>query len=278
MSLMLKLLATTLLSSSILLGSSSHANIENFLEKKFKNNPSIVSLKVSVKEKIAVEKLKGWSAYIVNMHAMVKAKPKNRAIDQKMVWFSNGEIITQDFIDIKTGESLKDMIAPKFLPKYYKKENLIYGNANAKHKVAIFSDPLCPFCKEFVPKAIKEMKKYPNKFAIYYYHLPLPSLHPAAVELAKAAVAAELKGNKDVILKLYKVKLDAKERDIKKILKAFNKAVGTNIKPADLNAPAVMKHYKYDQKLADKLMVQGTPTLYFDGKVDKSKKKYKKAL
>ncbi len=277
MSLMLKLLATTLLLSSLVQGSSSDKTIEQFLEEKFKANPNIVSLKVKIKDKIAVEKLKGWDAYIVNMNATVKAKPKNRTINQKMIWFSNGEILTQDFIDIKSGESLKDLVTPKFKDAYYKKENLIYGNADAKHKVVIFSDPLCPFCRDFVPKAIDEMRKQPNKFAVYYFHLPLASLHPAAVELSKAAIAAELKGHKDVVLNLYKVKVDSKERDAEKILKAFNKVIKANIKPSDLQSSAVMKHYNYDQEMADKLMVQGTPTLYFDGKVDKSKKKYKKA-
>ena len=277
MSSMLKLLATALLLSSSLFASSANKELESFLEKKFSGNPTLSSIKVEIKTKIPLEEPKGWDAYMVNINAMVKAKPKDRKVTQKMIWFSNGTVITPDLINIKTGSSLKDLVAPAFKKEYYKKENLIYGNANAKHKVVIFSDPLCPFCREFVPKAIKEMRKEPNKFAIYYYHFPLPSLHPAAVELAKAAIAAELKGNKDVVLKLYKVEVNAKERDVKKILSAFNKVLNTNIKPSDLKSSSVMKHYEDDQKLADTLMVQGTPTMFFDGKMDKSKKKYKKA-
>ena len=275
MSSMLKLLATALLISSSLFANSSNEVIEKFLEKKFKSNPNIVSLEVKVKDKVSVEQLKGWEAYIVDVDAMLKAKPKNRKVTQKMVWFYNGEFITQDLVSVKSGESLKDLVTPSFKDEYYKKENLIYGNANAKHKVAIFSDPLCPFCRDFVPKAINEMREQPEKFAIYYYHFPLPSLHPAAIELTKAAIAAEFKGHKDVVLKLYKVNVNAKERDVKKILAAFNKTFKTDIKPSDITAPAVMKHYENDLKIADTLMVQGTPAMYFDGKADKSKKKYK---
>lgn len=277
MSLMLKLFTITLLLSSSIFAATSNKEFVEFLEKKFKSNPNIISLKVIIKDKVAVKELKGWEAYIVSIDAIVKAKPKNREINQKMIWFSDGNIITQDFIDLKTGSSLKDMITPAFKNEYYKKENLIYGNVNAKHKVVIFSDPLCPFCRKFVPKAINEMKKQPNKYAIYYYHFPLPSLHPAAVELTKAAIAAELKGHKDVVLNLYKVNIGANERDVKKILSAFNKTMDTNIKPEDIKSAQVMKHYEYDQKLADTLMVQGTPTMFFDGKMDKSKKKYKEA-
>ena len=275
---MLKLLATVLVLSSLLEASSTDADIENFLKKKFKSNPNIISLKAKVQQKTPLKEAKGWSGYIVGVDAVLKAKPKNRNIKQKMIWFSNGEVMSPELFDTKTGKSLKDLVAPSFKDKYYKKENLIYGNVDAKHKVAIFSDPQCPFCKSFVPKAIEEMKKKPEVFAIYYYHFPLPGLHPAAVELVKAAVAAELQGKKDVILNLYKVKLDAKERDVKKILAAFNKTMKTDLKPKDLQSPAVLKHIKNDSDLVSELMVGGTPTMYFDGKIDKSKSKYKKAL
>ncbi|MBU1658075.1 thioredoxin domain-containing protein [bacterium] len=276
MSLMLKLLATTLLLSSALLAVGSGELIEKHLEKAFKSNPNISSLNIKVVDKMPVEGLKGWDAYVIKIDATLQAKPENREISQKMIWFSNGSVITQDLVDLKSGDSLKELVSPTFKDEFYKKENLIYGNANAKHKVAIFSDPLCPFCRNFVPKAINDMKKEPNKFAIYYYHFPLPTLHPAAVELTKAAIAAELKGHKDVILKLYTVEVDAREKDINKILAAFNKIIDANIKPEDLHLPEVLKHYENDLKIASDVMVQGTPTLFLDGKVDKTKRQYEK--
>jgi protein-disulfide isomerase len=128
-----------------------------------------------------------------------------------------------------------------------------------------------------VPKAIQEMKKSPDMFAVYYYHFPLPSLHPASIELAQAAIAAELKGEKDVILKLYTVEVDARERDVSKILAAFNKALNTDIKPADLTSEAVQKYNKGDLSVAEDVMIQGTPTVFFDGKIDKTKRLYEKA-
>jgi len=273
---MLKLLATALLASSLLHASSTSKSVENFLQKQFKKNPNITSLKVKVVDRVAVDSMKGWNAFIVSVEALLKAKPKNREIKQKMIWFSNGDVITQELTNMKTGNSLKELISPPFKDEYYTEANLIYGNVNAKHKIAIFSDPLCPFCRSFVPKAIETMKKQPNKFAIYYYHFPLPSLHPAAVELVKAAVAAELQGKKDVVLNMYKVEVDPRERDVKKILAAFNKTMKTNIKPADIKSSAVMDHYKHDLDVADLVMVQGTPTMFFDGKVDKSKRKFEK--
>jgi len=277
MSLMLRLLIVTVLLGSGLFASEG-VSIEKFLKKSFSKNRGIVSLDVKVVDKVKLKKMKGWSAYIVDIDALVRSKPKNRHVKQKMIWFSNGSLITQDLVDMKSGKSLQDSVKPKFKETQYKKENLLYGNADAKHKVAIFSDPLCPFCKRYVPKAIKYMKKYPKKFAIYYYHFPLPSLHPAAVELTKAATALELRGtHKDIVLKLYSVKIDPKERNVKKILKAFNKTMNSNIKASDLNSKAVVKYIKDDILMADTVMVQGTPTIFFDGKIDREKNKYKTA-
>ncbi|WP_373072701.1 DsbA family protein [Sulfurimonas sp.] len=268
---MLKLLAITLLSTSLLQAAASNKLVENFLVQNFQNNPNIKSVKVSVNSKTKIVQMPEWEAFVVDIDAILK---NNKNVTQKMIWFSNGIVITDDLIDMKSKRSLKDGVSPKIEGRHYKKENHIYGNVNAKHKVAIFSDPLCPFCRSYVPEALEYMKKHPNKFAVYYYHFPLPGLHPAAVELTKAAIAAELQGKEDVVLKLYKIKLEAHERNITKILSAFNKVMGTNITEKDIQDPRVEKQFTQDQVTADELMVQGTPTVFFDGMKDRSKKKY----
>lgn len=274
MSLMLKLLLSTILLSSFLYADKSADKIEDFLQETIGENPNLDNVDIDVVETIKVEQMKGWNAYIVKIDATVKRD--KRKIKQKMIWFSNGKIITKELTLMSSNESLTDLVKPSFKASDYKAQNLIYGNADAKHKVAIFSDPLCPYCKTFAPKAINYMKKYPEKFAIYYYHFPLPAIHPASVTLVKAATAAELQGHKDVILNLYKVKVNAREKDVKKILIAFNKTMHTDIKPKDLKSKEVLKHYNSDLNTADQLLVGGTPTMFFDGKIDKTKRKYEK--
>ena len=277
MSLMSKLLATTLLLSSFVYANTNvdSKKIEGFLSEQFLENQNIKTIDVKVENRVPIKELKGWDGYIVNVEATLKKHPKN-IIKQKMIWFSNGKMITKDLTDLNSGENLTDLIKPNFKSEYYKKENLIFGNVNAKHKIAIFSDPLCPFCRSFVPGALADMKKQPKKFAVYYYHFPLPRLHPASVEIVKAAVAAEQKGYKDVIEKLYHIKINPQEKNIDKILVAFNKAVGSDIKPEDLKKPAVLKEIKFDFDVANDVMVGGTPTVYLDGKIDKAKNTYKK--
>ena len=273
MSLMLKLLAITLALSSFLRADASNAQVEDFLKKSFSNNPNIKSINIKIANKIEVKEHEGWSAYIVELDAILKKE--NRQITQKMVWFSNGKVVTKELFDLKSSKDMNEFISVPFKDEYYNKANLIYGNENAKHKVVIFSDPLCPFCRQFVPEAVEYMRKEPNKFAIYYYHFPLESLHPAAVELTKAAVALELKGAKDVILNLYKVEVDPKERKNEVILAEFNRVMNSKITMADLMSSEVLKHFQNDLKVADSLMVNGTPTLFLDGVLDKTKMKYK---
>lgn len=272
---MLKLLSIPLLLSNTLFASAASEKVEYFLTEKFSENKRVKSIDVNVKEEVPLADLKGWKGYIVEIEAYLKEQPEKQ-IRQKMIWFSNGRLITKELTDMETGKSLESKVRPKFQEKFYTKENLIYGDKNAKHKVVVFSDPLCPFCKGFVPGALKEMKKDPKKFAIYYYHLPLERIHPAAVHIVKMATAAELKGVKDVTLKMYQIKVDSREKDINKILEAFNKAVGTNLTQKDINDPKVLQHVNHDFDVANELMVAGTPTIYIDGKVDETKEGYKK--
>ncbi len=274
MSLMSKLSATILLSSLSLFGAS-NAEVTSFLTKQIGSNKNVSNLKIAVTNREPVKELKGWDSVIVDLTAHVKQGKQERDIEQQMIYFVHGDFITKELNNVKTGAALSTSVSPKFQSAFYTKENLLYGNANAKHKVAIFSDPLCPFCRKFVPDAISYMKNYPNDFAVYYYHFPLPALHPASVTLTKAAIAAEQKGVKEKLLDLYKVEINAREMDETKILNAFNKALGTSITVADIHTEAVEKQFNHDKKVAMKVMVQGTPTMFFDGTKDASKNKYK---
>ncbi len=274
MSLMSKLSATILVSSLSLFGATD-AQVTDFLKKQIGDNKNVSNLNVTVSSRAAVKELKGWESVIVNLTARVKQGTEERNIEQQMIYFVHGDFITKEMNNVKTGHPLSSTVSPKFKAEFYTKENLVYGNAGAKHKVAIFSDPLCPFCRTFVPEAVSYMKKYPNDFAVYYYHFPLPALHPAAVTLTKAAIAAEQKGIHGKILELYKVEINAREMDEKKILSAFNKTVGTSITVEDIHTPAVEKEFARDKSIAAKVMVQGTPTMFFDGEKDAGKNKYK---
>jgi thiol-disulfide isomerase/thioredoxin len=271
---MLKLLAITLLLSSFLNASTTSQKIEKFLDNEFGDNPRITKLDVKVIEVKPLKNLKGWDAYIVALEVVLKDKPKE-TIKQRMIWFSNGQVITEKLNELSNSESYNEMVKPDFQASYYTKENLIYGNENAKHKIVIFSDPLCPFCTDFAPPAMEYMKKYPKTFAVYYYHYPILNIHPASATIIRAAVVAERKGVKNVAVNMYKTKVDPREKDIEKILREFNKVVGSNVTQQEIMAASVNAHILHDQEVARKVFVSGTPTIYVDGKIDKTRKLYK---
>lgn len=273
MLLMPKLSATLLLCASVF--AATDTEVVQFLKKGIGNNPNISNLDVDISSKQKVPGLSGWQAYFVSIEADVKQGAENRHINQNGTYFVNGDIVAPELVNLKTGERLNDTMAPGFNSTYYAKANLISGDVNAIHQVAIFSDPLCPFCRRYVPEAVAYMAKYPKTFAVYYYHFPLAQLHPAAVALTKAAIAAEQNGVEDVTLKMYQVEIDPNEKNEQKIIDAFNKACKTKLSVADLRRPSVVKQFEFDQKAVRTMMVNGTPTVFFDGQKDSKKMKYK---
>ncbi|MCI4406218.1 MAG: thioredoxin domain-containing protein [Sulfuricurvum sp.] len=273
MSLMQKL--STILALSASLMAATDAEVISFLKKGIGGNPNISNLQIEINGKKNLPSMSGWQAYFTNIDADVKQGAETRHITQNGIYFVNGNVIAPELINIKTGERYNDTVAPDFSSSFYTKSNLISGEANAANKVAIFSDPLCPFCRRYVPEALAYMAKYPKTFAVYYYHYPLAGLHPAAVTLTKAAIAAEQNGLDNAVLGLYKVDINASERDEQKILNAFNKTFGTKIDKDDIRRSSVIKQFEFDQKVASSMMVAGTPTVFFNGQKDPSKNKYK---
>lgn len=273
MSLMLKLSSTLLLCASLM--AATDAEVITFLKNGIGSNPNITNLQVDVSGKKNIAAMSGWQAYFMKIEADVKQGNDVRHINQNGTYFVNGNVIAPELINLKTGERYNDTVTPDFSNAFYTKSNRVSGETNAPQKVAIFSDPLCPFCRRYVPEALSYMAKYPKTFAVYYYHFPLSGLHPAAVTLTKAAIAAEQSGIDNAVLTLYKVDINASEKDEQKILNAFNKTFGTKIDKEDIRRSSVVKQFQFDQNVAESMMVSGTPTVFFNGQKDPSKTKYK---
>lgn len=273
MSLMPKLLITILALGNLIYATD--AQVISFLQKGIGSNPNIISLDISVIEKIKLSKPEGWEAYVIQLNGEAKMGEKTKPISQRSIYFVGDGTITAELYDLATGQKLNSKISPQFKEKYYDSEHLLYGNSDAKHKVVIFSDPLCPFCRTFVPDAVSYMKQYPKTFAVYYYHFPLRSLHPAAVPLVRAAYAAEAQGEKDVVMGLYKVAVDGREPNQQKILDAFNKMNNTKITIQEIMTTKINLQIQHDMDVAQEHLVNGTPTVFFDGEKDATKIKYK---
>jgi len=220
----------------------------------------------------------GWYGYVFNLKFTVKGKE----LSQKDTLFTNGTLITPELINAKTKRTFKDMMYPKLGEKYFDKKHLIAGNPNAKHTLVLFSDPLCPICLDEVPFIIKNVLKNPKNIALYYYHLPL-DMHPTARVLSKASMIASKMGIKDVDYKVYTTNFsnfyDAyAEKDNLIALKHFNNIFKTNITMEQINDPKLNQRLQHDIDLSDEAFVSGTPTLFLDGEIDKSRMKYEQYL
>ena len=220
----------------------------------------------------------GWYGYVFDLTFTVKGKQ----LTQKDTLFTNGTLITPELIDSTTNASFKDHLYPKLGKEFFNKENLIAGDINAKHTLVLFSDPLCPICLDEVPTIIKNVMDHPKKIALYYYNLPL-QMHPTARTLSKASMIAHKMGIKNVEYKLYSKNFgdlyDAYAvADHKLALKYFNQEFKTNITMDQINDPKLEKKLQNQMKMSDKAFVNGTPTLFFDGEIDKSRMKYEEYL
>ena len=264
-----------ILSVSILLAVSLYADdnaVVEFEKKRVSQNPNvqIKNVKINTKKELP---LAGWSGYILDVEANVQGK----VINAKDIVFSDGKYITLDLFDSANGKSLKDLVTPNLSDKYHDDVKLIAGNKNAKDKLVIFSDPLCPFCKDYVPDVIKYVKKNSDDIALYYYNFPL-QIHPAATPLSKLIEIAKHKGIKDAELKAYETNwepyFDEKTTDEKKILEAFNKEFKTSIKIEELASKDMSAIIEKDLAMGDEVMVQGTPTIFINKVKDSSKQKY----
>lgn len=282
-SLMLKSLTiTSLLSTSLLANTpATDHKILTFEKKKIESilkrraNIDLKDMTLALKKDL---KQDGWYGYAFNLELNANGKEVN----QKHIIFSNGKMMTPELINVETKRSFKDMMYPKLSNKYFSKEHLIAGNLNAKHKLVLFSDPLCPICIDEVPFIIKNIMDNPKNIALYYYHMPL-DMHPTAKVLSKASMILTAKGFKKVDYTIYDTDFSNfydsyKETNPHTALKHINKVFKTNITMDEINDPKWEKKLQYDLKMAEEAFVNGTPTLFLDGEIDKTRMKYEKYL
>jgi len=272
----MKLLKYTV--STLLLGATLFANpqidkkVISFEKQRFLKNQGLVLQEVQVKKKEKLS-LEGWYGYVLDITANV---PGRGMVSGSDMLFSNGQAVAQELIDMKSGNSFKDVLTPQVTASHYKKSHLIAGNENAKNKVVVFSDPLCPACMQTIPGMIQKTNANSNDIALYYYHFPLLSLHPAALTLSKAMVVAKEQGIKDIEMKIYTTNFsqyfNSRETNSQKILDGFNKAFKTKITLAQVDNVMVNKEVEVDMNAGEKLMINGTPTIYVNGKNDKTRR------
>ncbi len=273
---MSKLLTSTLIATIALSANSVPDNklLVKYVKRNIVKNPQVEVKGVTVIESTTHKDLPGWDILLTTMD--LKYQKKDIHVPETM--FIKDGLITGHLVNLKTGRDYRNEIKPTVPDSMYDDAHLLYGNKDAKHKIIVFSDPMCPFCQEVVPEIMKAAKEHPDTIALYYYHLPLLRIHPVSGTLTKIMHQAQQEGKKDVVEKMYSLKIDPRTTDLKKILPAVKKHTGYEITEEKLKDKKLLDAMKADEDTAGRMMVSGTPTVYIDGKWDKMRDGYKKLI
>ena len=294
---MKKLLPLTLftltLSSSLFAMSSIDQKVLDFQKDRLSKHPAYTLNTIKLSTSKVLEKGSDWKAYKFDLDLTQKSNHKN--IKAPMIVYSNGKYISDNMIDMSTGQKVgeKELQAEqnkkrnefeksyKLSNEFYNKKHLIAGNHKAKTKVVVFSDPLCVFCIKNAPSIIRSIKGR-DDIALYYYDFPL-DMHPTAKTVVKAMHKAKTSGIKDVELKIYEADYEKfydvyRTKDNQKALDVFNKIMNTKYTMKDIDTPEAKEALESDIFMGMEANVQGTPSVLFNGSYYNSQKNLKKFL
>jgi len=139
-----------------------------------------------------------------------------------------------------------------------------FGPADAKVTIVEFSDFQCPYCSQAANAVTQLKEKYSDKVRFVFRHFPL-SFHQDAHLASEAAMAAHKQGKffefHDLMFKNQRA---LKREDLEK----YAGEVGLDLAAfkADLDNGAFKEAVDADMKLGETVAVDGTPTMFLNGK------------
>jgi protein-disulfide isomerase len=140
------------------------------------------------------------------------------------------------------------------------------GPDKALLTIVEFSDLQCPYCSQFAPILDSLSHAYPNDVRVIFKHFPL-SFHPQARAAAAAAIAAGRQGK--FFEFRYKVAPHFKNLSDSLYL-AVAKDIGLDLnrfKKEMALTPEINKVLEEDMDLGRKVGVEGTPTIFVNGRL-----------
>ena len=138
------------------------------------------------------------------------------------------------------------------------------GPADARITLVEFSDFECPYCSKAALKIEAILQAYPKDARLVYKHFPLPD-HPHAKMAAEAALAAQAQ---DKFWPMHD-KLFANGRHLSaETIAGIAKDIGLDMDKfrADMQSAGVKATLRKDLADGDKADIQGTPTVFINGK------------
>ena len=144
------------------------------------------------------------------------------------------------------------------------------GAEDAPVVIVEYTDFQCPYCARLGSTLDEMMKRYPGKLKIVYKSFPL-NMHQYAWKAATAAMAAHEKGKFWEFYKLlFKNYNQLNDEKIKEIQKTFG--LDTTEFETVMNSDKVRNRVLEDRTEGIRIGVQGTPTVFINGKHLKNKR------
>ena len=244
--------------------------VKKYMEKKMHSPVE----KIETLSTYPIQGTEGWNVYFLSLNLKVKMGKVYRHKTVYQTVFGKDKKIAFSLKD-KDGKEYAKVLKPHVPDSAYDAAHLLAGNATATHKLLILTDPFCPFCQEITPPIIDTATKYPNTFALYYYHLPLLRIHPASDMVTKAMHHFQKEGNITALKACYHLLVSEREHNTDVIFKAIKDKTGIMLTKEMIDTPEVREAFAYDKAMKKHLMVTGTPTVFLDGQWDPSRFAYK---
>jgi len=138
------------------------------------------------------------------------------------------------------------------------------GAPMAKVSIVEFSDFECPHCGAAHPLLARVLEEYAGKVNLAFKHFPLDG-HKNAAPAARAAVAAQAQGKFwEMADALFEHQRELSPENVRKFAKELG--LDTAKFEADIAATQTQQRVDADKKEGTALGIQGTPTLFINGR------------
>lgn len=170
----------------------------------------------------------------------------------------------QVLAEVKRMEDANKLLSPELQDKIAQGDVPSFGPKDAKVTIVEFSDFQCPYCTRAAQATAELKKKYGDKVRFVFRQFPL-SFHPNAQKAAEASLAAHAQGKFwEYHDALFANQSQLAEEDLKK----HAQKVGVNASVVDkaLKADTYKDEVARDVALGNEVGVNGTPTMFLNGK------------
>jgi protein-disulfide isomerase len=168
----------------------------------------------------------------------------------------------------RTKKEREDAYAARFDPKKVRAlptdGSPELGPGDATVTIVEWADFECPTCRAFYPILDKLVHRFPGQVRLVYKFYPLP-IHAHGEISSRAGVAAFRQGK---FWEMHHALFDNQERLEQQDIEGYAKALKLDMPKfrADIGSEDTVNHIQRDKKLADEINLEGTPTIFINGR------------